>query len=162
MSNEESKAVIRMRNDDSIRKWMNSDLVISEIEHATFISKLKNTNCKYFLVKRSENILGVISLTRIDQNNKNAYIGIYKNPFISERNLGTVLMEALHYLAFSVIGLHTLKLEVIEINDRAISLYKKCGYTEEGRLHQFIYRDNNYYDMIIMGILANDKKENSN
>lgn len=49
-------------------------------------------------------------------------------------------------------GLHKLCLEVFPHNVAAISLYRKCGFTEEGRrVRQYRRASGEYWDSIIMG-----------
>lgn len=49
-------------------------------------------------------------------------------------------------------GLHKLCLEVFAHNDAAIGLYRKCGFTEEGRrVRQYRRASGEYWDSIIMG-----------
>lgn len=42
-------------------------------------------------------------------------------------------------------------LQVLENNEKAIGLYKKCGYSYEGRLTKNIKIDEKYYDSLLMG-----------
>ncbi|MDW8097566.1 MAG: GNAT family N-acetyltransferase, partial [Aquificaceae bacterium] len=59
-------------------------------------------------------------------------------------------------LAFEVAKLHTLKLEVIEDNERAISFYKRMGFVEEGRLREFVFKEGRWKDVIVMGMVKID------
>jgi RimJ/RimL family protein N-acetyltransferase len=49
-------------------------------------------------------------------------------------------------------------LDVIGYNGRAIRAYEKAGFVEEGRLRSAIYRDGNYFDRIMMGILSGNNR----
>jgi sialic acid synthase SpsE len=48
--------------------------------------------------------------------------------------------------------------EVIETNERAISFYKKTGFSEEGRLKEFVFKDGRWLDVIVMGIIGECRK----
>ena len=89
----------------------------------------------------------------MDLSNKNAYLGIYTNPYNVKRGTGYALIECLKVLAFDIANLHTLKLEVIEKNKRAISFYKKAGFSKEGILRDFVFKDGKWCDVIVMGII---------
>ena len=67
--------------------------------------------------------------------------------------LGVLLEKAALHLAFEVARLHTLKLEAIEDNDRAVSFYKRMGFQEEGRLREFVFKDNQWKHVIVMGMV---------
>ncbi len=36
----------------------------------------------------------------------------------------------------------------------AIACYRECGFQEEGRLRQHVYRDGRFWDELVMGILV--------
>jgi UDP-4-amino-4,6-dideoxy-N-acetyl-beta-L-altrosamine N-acetyltransferase len=155
--------ILRIRNSEHVRKWMYNSNIILPNEHHDFIDNLKKiTNKAYYVVLENTFIVGCIYLNRIDINNQNAYLGIYANPFVKTNNKGQKLLDALFYLAFDLLKLHTLKLEVLSINDRAIKFYKKFGFKEEGVLREFVQRDNDVIDVIIMGILKREVKDVTN
>jgi UDP-4-amino-4,6-dideoxy-N-acetyl-beta-L-altrosamine N-acetyltransferase len=151
--NDDEKEMIRnWRNHESIRNMMYSDHIITIDEHSKFIIGLRNaSNNFYWMVRKNQENIGTISLNRVDFKNFNAYIGIYSNPNLSK--MGGLLIECLKMLAFNEVKLHTLKLEVIEGNERAINFYKKSGFLEEGRLREFVFKNGKWLDVIVMGIL---------
>jgi len=132
---------------------MYTDHVISQEEHEAFIENLKrdNRNFYYFVYWQSIPV-GVISLARVDLRNRNAYLGVYASPERKIPAAGVILGRSIMDLAFRVAKLHTLKLEVFEDNKRAISFYKRFGFTEEGRLREFVLRNNKWKDVVVMGI----------
>lgn len=58
--------------------------------------------------------------------------------------------------AFHELNLHRLSLDVIASNQPAISLYRKLGFQEEGRLRERVLRDGQAVDLIYMGLLCRD------
>ena len=157
LSSEEREIVLDWRNHENIRKWMYSDNIISLDEHINFIDQLvRDTNNFYWVVKNKDGLyLGTIYLNRTDFKNKHAYIGIYVNPYNEIKNKGYLLIQSIKSLAFEIAGLHTLKLEVINNNRKAINFYKKSGFKEEGRLKEFVFKDEQWHDVIVMGIMNN-------
>ena len=108
--------------------------------------------------------IGYVGLYEIDFLNRNGLFGIA----IGEKdqwNKGhgeTATLMVLEY-AFDQLNLHRVYLEVIETNEAAVTLYKKCGMQEEGRLRNAIFRDGCWKDVIMMSILAPEyKKRNDN
>jgi UDP-4-amino-4,6-dideoxy-N-acetyl-beta-L-altrosamine N-acetyltransferase len=157
----EKMLVLKWRNSQSVRKWCYSRHIISKEEHLQFIKNLKKDNKNfYWLVECDFNLsdkqyIGVISLNKVDFINKHAYLGIYSNPQL--KGIGKILMEALKKIAFDIMKLHTLKLEVLETNKHAIEFYKKHGFKKEGKLKEFVYKDRKWIDVIVMGIIKNEK-----
>ncbi len=152
--------MIRMwRNHPDVRIWMYSQHEIEEKEHISFIESLKKSyGNAYWLVKSESDYLGVLYLNRINLRHKHAYMGLYANPFQKTSGAGKILGRLVIRLAFDILDLHTLKLEVMEDNERAIKLYTKLGFKEEGRLKEFINRNGRWIDVIVMGII-NPKHE---
>ena len=150
----EREMVRSWRNHPTVRQWMYSDHEISKLEHYQFICKLVNSQRDfYYLVYSREETIGVLYLNRVDFRNCNAHFGIYANPERRIHRAGVLLEKAALHLAFEVARLHTLKLEAIEDNDRAVSFYKRMGFQEEGRLKEFVFKDNQWKDVIVMGII---------
>jgi UDP-4-amino-4,6-dideoxy-N-acetyl-beta-L-altrosamine N-acetyltransferase len=153
LSDDEIEFVRNCRNHDEIRKWMNSDYIIPLQEHIDFISNLKQDNKNYYwLVNMEEVNIGVISLNRIDLNNKNAYCGMYLNQFQILEEGAKLIFDDFKKLVFDYANFHTLKIEIIDTNIRAVKFAKKMGFIEEGRLKEFVLRNGKWHDMIILGI----------
>ncbi|MHB8034181.1 N-acetyltransferase [Clostridium botulinum] len=67
--------------------------------------------------------------------------------------IGRVLLENILMWADAV-GIEKISLTVVQTNTRAIQLYKKYGFVEEGLLiKDRIHKDGNYYNTVMMGRL---------
>lgn len=184
MDKKDSLYVLQMRNHAQVAQYMYSSH-ISKQGHLDFIKGLKNNQkSAYWLLKKRGEILGVASLSRINLTHKNAYIGIYKNPFldtcaqarvlakspldakadvardssstssiardnIAGASVGGEILATLEHIAFSELCLHSLHLEVLESNTKAIRFYEKNGYKYGGKLLDFIYRNEFYHNALL-------------
>lgn len=147
----------KFRNHPEIRKWMYSDNLITKREHQKFIRSLRNDRKNiYFLAQKNSTYLGVLSIRRIDIKNRNAYFGIYTNPEEKIKEAGKLLGKALLKLAFEYLKLHTLKLEVLDNNEKAIKFYKKLGFKEEGILREFVFKENKWLNVLVMGLTEDE------
>lgn len=157
INDDEKRMVLTWRNHETIRKWMYSNDIISVEEHDSFINKRRTDGYNfYWIVKNKEkHYLGTIYLNKIDFKNRHAYLGIYSNPYTEIKNKGHFLIESLKELSFNIAKFHTLKLEVVECNQKAIAFYERSGFKEEGRLKEFVFKDGKWYDVIVMGIINN-------
>jgi RimJ/RimL family protein N-acetyltransferase len=71
------------------------------------------------------------------------------------QGIGTRLLECGIQWAVDA-GAHKIALEVWPHNEAAIALYKKMGFTEEGRLRRHYRRRNGeLWDAVVMGLLLN-------
>ena len=101
--------------------------------------------------------IGNIGLHDLDWKNRNAQLGVV----IGEKaywglGYGTDAIKALLRFAFDEMNLHRVQLRVFEFNERAIRCYRRCGFREEGRLRQELYRGGAYHDVLLMGILREE------
>lgn len=65
---------------------------------------------------------------------------------------GRILDRLALKLAFDYFSLHSLYLEVIETNVAVINLHRKMGFTLQGRLNAYLFRENRWLDVVVMGI----------
>jgi RimJ/RimL family protein N-acetyltransferase len=104
--------------------------------------------------------IGDCGINSIDWKNSVANVVI----FIGDKNYwskgcGTDAMQMLLSFAFNQINVNKVRLSVYSFNMRAVRSYEKCGFIQEGVLRQEIYRDGQYYDTIVMGILREEYKK---
>jgi RimJ/RimL family protein N-acetyltransferase len=75
-------------------------------------------------------------------------------PEVRSRGLGSLLLGRLIRWARGVPQLEKIDLRMIANNTRAMGLYRKLGFVEEGRRAREIkYADGSYADEILMGLL---------
>jgi len=129
----EKKMILEWRNHPKIKKWMYNQEEILLESHLNFIESLKISKYKiYFLVKMDKEYIGTIYFTNIDYKNKTTYFGLYSNPYCKTTGIGTILLKTIIDYAFNVLNMDVLKLEVFEINERALNLYKKFNFKKTG------------------------------
>lgn len=126
--NEAQKAMIlEWRNHPNVRAYMYNTGVISQKTHLEFIESLKTKeNKRYFLVQRENENIGVIDFTDITPTS--ATMGIYANPYLTQKGIGSVLLQTIVDYAFDILKVQTLKAEVFATNAKAKTLYKKFGF----------------------------------
>ncbi|GAA1074538.1 GNAT family N-acetyltransferase [Nocardiopsis composta] len=70
------------------------------------------------------------------------------------RGIGTQTTRLVCDHAFDTVGLHRIDLQVYDFNLRARRTYTACGFTEEGRLRDYLYWDGRHHDAILMAALS--------
>lgn len=130
LSKNELLFVLSMRNHVGVKKWMHDQNTIAKKQHFAFVDVLKaSTNKKYFLVKKSDLIVGVIYFTEIDPKTSSLTFGLYTNLFDKVLKAGSMLVEvALSYLS-QEIKPNLINLDVFEKNEGALFLYKKYDFS---------------------------------
>jgi RimJ/RimL family protein N-acetyltransferase len=62
--------------------------------------------------------------------------------------------------AFYELNLHRISLKVYSMNEKAIHLYKKLGFKEEGVSREVLFREGKWHDLIHMGVLSGEYSNN--
>ena len=73
------------------------------------------------------------------------------------RGYGKEAVELLLDFAFSDLNLHRVELAVLDGNQAAIKTYLGAGFVHEGTLKQAAHIDGRYVDLVLMGILRDER-----
>ncbi|HEY1587571.1 MAG TPA: GNAT family N-acetyltransferase [Polyangia bacterium] len=82
-----------------------------------------------------------------------AWLGIAVHDEFAGRGVGRALMHALLELADKWIGLVRVDLEASADNERAIAMYRRFGFVEEGRQKKAYFDNGGYVDSVSMARL---------
>ena len=105
-------------------------------------------------LKSDNSLVGYTHLSKIDWISRTCFFGIVIGDQESQKKgYGTDAMHSLLRYAFNTINLRKICLEVVSYNHEAFNLYKKIGFTEEGRLRKQIFINNEYHDVYLMGLM---------
>ena len=133
---------------------------ISKVEQLKWFENVNNNSRNFrFIIEMidTHEAVGLVSLYDIDWKNRSASHGIKlcdKAP--KGCGIGTDSVMALMRYAFDELQMVRLNGAWVEYNIPSISLYKKCGWSIEGKKKKAKYYDGNYYDVLIGGILKED------
>lgn len=165
------------RKDDLpwIRQWVNNPDIVSTLSdiflypHAlesteAFLNAVMDgtSDSRGFVIAdlATEAYIGQLNLDSIDWKNRVGRIGIViGDPEHLGLGYGTEAMRLLIRFAFREMNLNRLELDVYDFNDRAYRCYLNCGFKEEGRLRERQYKNGRYVDVIQMGLLKSEWKE---
>jgi putative acetyltransferase len=105
---------------------------------------------------RGEEVLGQmgVEMRKNPRRRHAATLGMAVKSSARRQGVGSALLAAGIDLAERWLAVRRLELEVYTDNDAAISLYKKFGFTVEGTLRQYAFRDGELADVYVMAKLA--------
>jgi RimJ/RimL family protein N-acetyltransferase len=101
--------------------------------------------------------IGWCGLFNVQAENRQAElaVGIGEKEFWSQGYGGDAVTALLDF-GFCKMNLHRGWLTTVEYNTRDIACYRRCGFIEEVRMRQHVYRHGRYWNFIQMGILQHE------
>jgi diamine N-acetyltransferase len=135
-------------NIDDETKWFERYMDADPIERSFSIDALEGDKWRH---------IGGAGFNEVDLRIRKALLGISIGEAADrDRGYGTDAMYTLLRHGFETLNLNRIYLYVFEYNLRALHVYKKIGFVEEGRLRQDRYYAGDYHDTIILGILRGE------
>jgi len=161
MKAEDMNLVMHWRTMPEVTKYMYSSPTISEEDQMRWFHSIsQNVSMKYWIIEMDDTKIGVLNLSNIDLTNRRAAWAYYiADTSFRGRSIGTLLECNVYDYVFETLGLHKLCCEVFAFNEKVVSIHEKFGSEVEGRLKDHIFKDGEYYDIILMGITQNKWSE---
>jgi len=147
-----------------LTQWSGSkfEFPLTEKQLEKYLEKANNENADTYIykviLKETGQVIGHISLGRIDRRNKSARIGkvLVGDTALRGKKIGQQMIAEILKLAFEQLHLHRVSLGVFDFNHSAIACYEKAGFTKEGLLRDSSKVGDNYWNMWEMSILDHE------
>ncbi len=101
-------------------------------------------------------LVGYGALDGINWRNRVAWLAVALSSDYWGRGLGREAVRLMLSYAFGELELHRVQLTVFASNGPAISMYEAVGFQREGVYREFLQRDGQRVDMLLMGMLARE------
>ena len=127
-----------------------------------YMENANHTNSEALIYKvvdqETGNVIGHISLGRIDRKNESARVG---KVLIGDKNtrgkgIGQQMIKEILKIAFEELHLHRVSLGVFDFNGSAIACYGKAGFIKEGLHRESSKNGDEYWSLWEMSILENE------
>lgn len=155
---------------EKFTEWMNdfqvtdyigrtSQIVTYDGEKQYLENAAKNDNTINFNIVETatDKLIGTVALEHFNWIERSAVLGI----FIGEKDFrsngyGTEAIKMILEYGFKYLNLHSIRLDLLSINERAHKCYLKCGFKDTGASREQIFLNGKYYDRLHMDILENE------
>ena len=110
-----------------------------------------------FMIEVDHTPCGILNITNIDYNNKRCSWGYYMA--VKEKRslkLAMTIEWNLYDYVFDVLGMNKLEGEIFSFNKNVLRIHQMCGSNIEGELREHIFKNGNYYDVTVTGILKEE------
>lgn len=151
--------VVAWRNNERVRRnFIYRGMFTREIHLHWMDTMVCDGDVIQYIIEHDGVPIGSVYFRDIDKKNRNAEFGI----FIGEdsavgRGFGTEAAKLFIDYGFSALNLHRISLRVLPHNKRAIHVYKKIGFMEEGFFRDLVTLDGSWSDVIFMAILNQEE-----
>ncbi len=126
-------------------------------EHFKYFNKPSE---KYFIIATKNNgIVGYTAYRKSKYCDDVYSISLTIGKYYWGKGYGYDSMQTVLNYLFNKKKAHKIELEVVSDNVKAINLYNKCGFIEEGIRRQKYHYDGVYLDTVLMGILYSEYKK---
>ena len=151
-------------------KWMNDFEITDYTGHSGSTTTLigerqwlemtaKNNDNRVFDIVdlKNDKLIGTVGFDVINWVNRNAVMGIFIGDEEYRNNgYGTEAVNLLLEYGFKYLNLHSVKLELLAVNERAHKCYLKCGFKDTGKHREEVFLNGKYYDKTHMDILDSE------
>ncbi len=157
MTYEDTDLIVEWRNKDSVRKNFIYQALFTRESHENWICTMIETGKVVQMIIceiETGRAVGSVYIRDIEPVHQKAEYGI----FIGEddargKGYGTAAAKLMIKYCFEEMKLHRLFLRVYAENAQAIASYEKAGFVKEAYLHDDVYVDGRYRDIVLMGII---------
>jgi len=162
MTSEDVDVYHKWRNDVEVMRTTSPSMDVFTWDDTNgFVNQVilhASTSKSYMIVDSQTNRpIGITSLIQIDLKNRNAecIIDIGEKEYWGKGYGGEALKLLLDYV-FLEMNLYRVSLRVFSFNEKAIKLYERLGFKQEGISRQFLFREGKWHDLVHMGILQQE------
>lgn len=161
---EEDMELLREMLNDPVIEHMTigTNIPVSKRDQSNWFANWHNSNEIRLIIETEEHgSIGSVGLTEIDWMNKT---GLFYSKLATSKNIrgkgyGTKATNALIKFAFEELNLHCIYSIIIDYNIASQRVKEKCGFTKDGILRSYTYKNGQYHDAILYSIVNNKCEE---
>lgn len=150
--------IMEWRTNPEVSKYMYTDFVPDmEKQRQWFDTINSDPTQKCWIINLDSEDVGLVSITKIDLTNKRCVWAYYLgSPSVRGKGIGkNIELNILDYV-FNTLKLNKLCCEVYVANDIVIKIHEKYGSIVEGTRRQQVFKNDQFHDIVEMGILRED------
>lgn len=154
-------------NDPEVIQYLSMYLPMTEMAEEKYIEELSTTRAgtvAHFVIEvikgESAVPVGTVGLHGINNKDHNTTFGIaIGDKDYWNKGYGTEAARLLIDYGFEQLNLHRIHSFALSFNERSIRMHKRVGFTEEGRQREAMFKNGEYCDYVIFGMLRDEWKD---
>ena len=162
LQEKDAPLMLEWMHDEEVLKGLQKPFRDMTLENAVaFIKSVsyevaEGNSLHYAIVNEQDEYLGTISLKDLDLAAKHAEYAVTMRSGFHGQGIGTRASKLLLTKAFTELGLERVYLTVLADNTHAKHMYERCGFVKEGTLRKHVFKDGQFCDWDLYGILRED------
>lgn len=145
----------------SVNKYLFEDKKISREEQESWYelySKDLNIYIHLVIEKKSGLYIGYVTLKIKSLYHRRCEVGFVVHPDFQSNGYGLAMVKwSIKEAAKLEEGIHKLSLTVFPWNESAIRIYEKAGFEKEGCAREYVFKKNEYFDVLFMSLLLTNE-----
>jgi ribosomal-protein-alanine N-acetyltransferase len=110
-------------------------------------------------IESTKEVLGVISLMKVDRRHKNAELGYWVGKKFWNRGIATEAVSKVMEFGFQMLNLERIYAKCFHNNEASRKVMEKVGMKLEGKFRHEVFKENKFIDTLYYGILKEEWKE---
>jgi len=155
-------------NDPEVTQYLAMYLPMTEMAEEKWIEELgarANTDVLFVIEAIEDDVnkaIGSMGLHGISPKDHFATFGIA----IGEKDYwskgyGTEAAQLIIKYGFEQLNLHRVSSSAFSFNERSLRLHRKVGFQEEGRQREALFKNGEYHDLVVFGLLREEWKQSA-
>jgi len=145
-------------NDNEITRYQDKGTFPNSIEKQTdyydYLQKSQKDIVFAIVDKNTEKHIGNIGVHHIDYIHRRCEIGIIIGEKIQRgKGYGKVFINAIKDYIFNTLNLRRITVFVMHENISSIKSFEKCGFSKEGIMKEYYYKNGRYLDSVIYSVI---------
>ncbi|MBN1269156.1 MAG: GNAT family N-acetyltransferase [Kiritimatiellae bacterium] len=152
-----------------LQRWFNDEQAVAQLGDLHMPSSLlqqerwyeriqaDTENARWMVQDENGGAIGYTGLWHLNWRCRRAEHGLLLGEAESRgRGYGREIVRTCVRYAFDVLGLHRVESRILEENTASIRLYEQCGFVREGLLRDDDFRDGQFVNRVVLGLLAGE------
>ena len=153
LEREDLRFVHELDNNETVMHYWFEEPYEAFVELADLYDRhIHDQSERRFIAETAGERVGLVELVEINHIHRRAEFQIIIAPAHQGKGYATAATRLAMDYAFTVLNLYKLYLIVDCANERAVKVYAKLGFTEEGRLREEFFVDGEYRDVLRMAM----------
>ena len=149
--------ITKLRTSPDVQEQLGTYLITNETKQERWLEALQNDKENmYMILEFNGTPVGEVRINDIDYINRSICVGGDISEEYRGNGYGQEMYNLIFKLGFDILGMHRICLLVSANNKRAIHLYEKMGFLQEGCQRQALLKNGKYVDFLMMSILEEE------